>query len=137
MPRTASNKQPKNYITNKEFLKEIIQSKKNNKLTPKAEAMFIILAKKAQTKLYYQYNDDKEDCLMTAYYDMFANWKNFDAERSQNAFAYFTEIAKRGFARQWNILKNHKGDPDKKTFTYSYNRGFSDDGESEIMGAVL
>lgn len=111
-PKPVKVAKPKNYISNKLLLLEIIQSKKDDKLTYKAEQMFIILAERVVRKFRYNNPDDKKDCLQTAYLDMFANWRNFDPTRSQNAFAYFTEITKRGLARGWNILVKKKGDPD-------------------------
>jgi hypothetical protein len=37
-------------------------------------------------------------------FDMFQNWYNFNEDKSINAFAYFTEIFKRGLAKGWNDL---------------------------------
>jgi len=118
---------PKHYLKNKDLVIEIIESKKLNKLTYKAEQMLILLAKKAITKMYYKNDDDKHDCLQTALLDMFKNWRHFDTNRSTNAFAYFTEIAKRGFARGWGDLYSHKGDPNKETTTFSYTSFGHDD----------
>jgi hypothetical protein len=36
--------------------------------------------------------------------DMFQNWYNFNEDKSINAFAYFTEIFKRGLARDGTIF---------------------------------
>jgi hypothetical protein len=43
-------------------------------------------------------------------FDMFQNWYNFNEDKSINAFAYFTEIFKRGLAKGWNDLYKKKGD---------------------------
>jgi hypothetical protein len=39
---------------------------------------------------------------------MFQNWYNFNEDKSINAFAYFTEIFKRGLAKGWNDLIRRK-----------------------------
>lgn len=100
------------YLKNKDLLQEIVESKKNNKLTPKAQEMFVLLANKTIQKMRYYNPEDKKDCMQTGLMDMFANWHNFDVNKSTNAFAYFTEIFKRGLAREYNTLYKRKGDPE-------------------------
>lgn len=99
----------KKYMSAKDLYIEIIISKNMGKLTPQATNMLILLAKKAQTKLYYRSIDDKNDCLQEAMFDVFRFWYNFDEEKGENAFAYFTEIIKRGMARGWNKIHKTKG----------------------------
>jgi DNA-directed RNA polymerase specialized sigma24 family protein len=99
----------KKYMSAKDLYVEIIISKNMGKLTPRAVNMLILLAKKAQTKLYYRSIDDKNDCLQEAMLDVFKFWYNFDESKGSNAFAYFTEIIKRGMARGWNKIHKTKG----------------------------
>jgi hypothetical protein len=40
--------------------------------------------------------------------DMFQNWYNFNEDKSINAFAYFSEIFKRGLARDGTIFIRRK-----------------------------
>jgi hypothetical protein len=129
MPRYSKANQPKDYVRNKDLVLEIMQSKKINELTPKASAMLLLIVKGVSKKFYYTDPEIAKDCLQTAHLDIFANWRNFDVERSQNAFAYYTEIAKRGFARGWNDVTKKKGDPDKETVTFSYNNVYEDGGD--------
>jgi len=100
------------YLKNKDLLNEIVESKKNARLTPKAQEMFMLLANKTIQKMRYYNPEDKKDCMQTGLLDMFANWKNFDVNKSTNAFAYFTEIFKRGLAREYNNIYKRKGDPE-------------------------
>ena len=72
--------------------------------------MIELLAKKTIKKVRYTHNDDRMDCLQSAYLDMYSNWHNFNEEKSDNAFAYFTEIFKRGIAKSLNQLTLKKGD---------------------------
>jgi hypothetical protein len=107
------------YLKNKDFYNEIIKSKEKNELTPQAQQMMILLANKTIKKMRYYNPIDKEDCLQTGLMIMFSNWRNFDETKSVNAFAYFTEIFKRGIAKGFNELYKLKGDPDKKIKTIS------------------
>ncbi len=107
------------YLKNKDFYNEILKSKEINQLTPQAQQMMILLANKTIKKMRYYNPIDKEDCLQTGLMIMFSNWRNFDESKSMNAFAYFTEIFKRGIAKGFNELYKLKGDPDKKIKTIS------------------
>lgn len=114
----------KKYITNKDLYIEIIVSKEMGKLTPAAEKMLILLGKKLINKFSYQNPDDRFDCLQNGYIQMFANWFNFDEMKGTNAFAYFTEIFKRGAAAGWNKMHKMKGDENVKIISLD---GFSND----------
>ena len=98
------------YLNNKELYIEIIISKAQGRLTRNAEKMLELLAKKTIKKMRYWSNDDKLDCYQSGLLDMFQNWYNFNEDKSINAFAYFTEIFKRGLAKGWNDLYKKKGD---------------------------
>ena len=102
----------KQYLKNKDLLKEILISKEKDELTPRAQEMFQLLALRTIRKMHYYNPIDKDDCMQTGLLDMFANWRNFDVTKSNNAFAYFTEIFKRGIARGYGELYKKKGDPD-------------------------
>ncbi len=92
------------YLNNKELYKEIIISKAMGKLTKDAEKMLILLAKNVIKRFYYQRPDDKLDCYQNGLLMMFKHWYSFDEIKSQNAFAYYTEIFKRGVAAGYNQL---------------------------------
>lgn len=94
----------RNYLNNRDLLDEIIKSKEQDALTSKALEMLMLLANKCNTKLHYANPDDRQDCIASAYMDLFRYWKSFNPEKSSNAFAYFTEVSKRGFAKGWNSL---------------------------------
>lgn len=102
------------YLSNKDLYVEIIVSKAQGKLTRKAEKMLELLANKTIKSMRYWSEDDRNDCLQTGLLDMYQNWYNFNQEKSVNAFAYFTEIFKRGLAKGFNQLYKKKGDNDHK-----------------------
>jgi hypothetical protein len=116
------------YLKNKDFCNEIIKSKEKNELTQQAQMMMILLANKTIKKMRYYNPIDREDCLQTGLMIMFSNWRNFDETKSVNAFAYFTEIFKRGIAKGFNELYKLKGDPERKIKTVSINSSNDGDG---------
>ncbi len=94
------------YLSNKDLYYEIVVSKAQGKLTKKAEKMLQILGNRIISKMYYTNIDDKNDCLHTGLLRMYSYWYKFDEERFENAFAYFTEVFKRGMAQGFNTLKS-------------------------------
>ena len=103
-------KRVKEYLNNKDLYDEIVKSKELDRLTPTAEKMLILLAERAITKMKYVNSDDKHDCLSFAILDLLKYWRSFNP-KYKNAFAYFTEIAKKGYAKGWNKLypKKYEG----------------------------
>lgn len=92
------------YLTNKELYKEIVISKNQGKRTPQLDRMIISLAKNMIKKKIYTNPQDREDILSTMIYKMMRYYAGFNEERFDNAFAYMSEIAKRGLAEGFNQL---------------------------------
>jgi len=115
----------KSYLNNKDLHDQIVISQEQDKLTKEAETMLMLLAKEANKKLTYSRIEDKEDCIQQARLDLLKYWRGYKPQY-KNAFAYYTEIAKRGFAKGWNRLY-----PKKYAGTISLNGGFGDDDSSE------
>lgn len=118
----------KNYLNNKDLYQAIVESKEQDKLTSDAEKMLVLLAERAIMKLSYVSEEDKQDCLQFAILDLLKYWRNFNPDYT-NAFAYFTEIAKRGYAKGWNKIH-----PKKYKSTLSLDRSSSSsDGEGGLF----
>jgi hypothetical protein len=100
-----------NYIDNKLLTIELIVSLAAGKLTKRAENMFILMNKNLSKKFMYRNEDDRQDCLSEGLYQVFKNWHNFNPDKSDNAFAYISEIIKRGQAQGFNHI-NKKVDGD-------------------------
>lgn len=127
-PRKARTK---NYLNPRDFYDEIVKSKEQDKLTKDAEKMLILLAEKAINKMKYVDEKDREDCLSFAILDLLKYWRSFNPQYT-NAFAYFTEIAKRGYAKGWNAIH-----PEKYKGTISLNKASSrNSGDSDDMGGI-
>jgi len=112
----------KKYLTNKELYIEIVYSKAKGRLTPEAQRMLYLLAKNVHRKFYYRNVEDKEDCLQGAMLDVLKFWYNYNEIKSNNAFAYYSEVIKRGHAKTWNKLLKHRED-------VSINQFFDTDGD--------
>lgn len=100
----------KKYMTNKDLYVEIVISREMGRLTPEAARLLMLLGKNVVKKMYYRNPQDREDCLQEAMLNCFRFWYNFDESKGTNAFAYFTEVIKRGLAKAWNNLHKTKGD---------------------------
>ncbi len=100
----------KNYLNNRDLYDQMVLSKEQDVLTKEAEKMLILIAERAINKMKYVSEDDRKDCLQFAILDLLKYWRNFNPIYP-NAFAYFTEIAKRGYAKGWNKIhpKKYKG----------------------------
>lgn len=116
-------KRTKQYLNNKDLYEQIVLSKEQDKLTRDAEKMLVLLAERAIRKLSYVNDDDRQDCLQFALLDLLKYWRNFNPVYT-NAFAYFTEIAKRGYAKGWNKIH-----PKKYKSTLSLDKSGGSNGE--------
>ena len=116
----------KNYLNNKDLHAAMSESKDLDKLTPTAEKMLILLAERAINRMSYVNPDDRQDCLQFAMLDLLKYWRGFNPEYP-NAFAYFTEIAKRGYAKGWNKIH-----PQKYKGTISMSRASNEDDNGGI-----
>lgn len=113
----------KSYLNNKDLHNEIVKSQEQGELTREAIKMLMLLVERANRKLTYVKIEDKEDCLQHATLDILKYWKGYKPEY-KNAFAYYTEIAKRGYAKAWNKLY-----PKKYSGTISMSGGSEENGD--------
>ena len=96
------------YVNNQELLAEIIASKAAGELTPKAVGMLLLICQNAIRRLHYNDPMDREDCLAFGVFEVMRYWRGFKPERSSNPFAFYTQMAKHGYAKGWNILHPQK-----------------------------
>lgn len=68
----------KNYVNNVDLLEELYKSIDQDELTRKGLDMLMKLAQRTQRKLYYSCEDDKQQCLSEAYFDLCKRWKKFN-----------------------------------------------------------
>ena len=92
------------YINQKEFYEEICKCKAQGALTPKALTMLKKMVKEISKVFKYKFEEDREDCQAFAMMDVIRYWDRFDPERSNQAFAYYTSIIKKGMGKGWHKL---------------------------------
>ena len=95
------------HVKNKDLREELIKSKEKNELTKTALDMIILMAQKFSLKFKYIYEDDRKDCIALAIMDCYKYWRNYNPEKSPNAFSYITQIIKNGFAKSWRQYYLH------------------------------
>lgn len=113
-------------IDPRDFYIEMIVSKGMGRLTKKGENMLILLANNAIKKRQFPSIDDRNDCLQTGLLNLFKNWYKFNPEKSNNAFAYYTEIFKRGTAEGINELQRRKGEDENNPVRLIYIHSMND-----------
>jgi len=100
------------HVKNSDLREQILLSKNNDKLTKEALDMLMIMIKKLSLKYNYAYEQDREDCCSGAILDCLMYWRGYDPLKSENAFAYFTQIQLNGFYKSarklWNIPQGKK-----------------------------
>lgn len=114
------------YITNKDLHYHIVVSKAMGKLTPEATQMFILMTNRISRRFYYKDPEDRLDCVQWALMNLFTQWYNYNEEAGGNAFAYYTEIIKRGMAKGWEQV-NYNRD-----MTISINGMYEDGNDLDI-----
>ena len=98
----------KYYLLDKDLYKEVIVSKATGKPSRELIRMLMLIGKNIIRKMNYKNPMDREDSLQYAYERLYMNWYNFDEERYDSPFNYYSEISKRSIAFQWNQLYKNK-----------------------------
>jgi DNA-directed RNA polymerase specialized sigma24 family protein len=93
------------YLTNKEMLAEWLLSKEQDRPTERFALALKLIAERSARK--YANNDWYDDNVGNALLRMLENWEKFDPEKSENPFAYFTQVAKMEFFQLWHRNKNY------------------------------
>lgn len=113
----------KHYVKNADLRAQLIESKEQDKLTPLALEMLMMMANRFSEKFSYVYEEDREDCIAFAIMDCFQYWRGYNPEKSANAFAYMTQMIKNGYAKGWR--KIHGKMPISKKVSISNNSIYS------------
>ena len=94
----------KEYVKNSELLIAVVESKQKGHLTTDTIYMFNLMINGISKKMSYKDTEDREDCMAFAMEDLCKYWNRFNPDKSNNPFAYFTQIAKNGFAKGWKKI---------------------------------
>ena len=93
------------YLTNKQLLAEWYLSIEADAPTTRFSLALKLIAERSARR--YANNRYYEDNVGNALLRMLEKWKNFDPEKSTNAFAYFTQVAKMEFFRSYHTYKQY------------------------------
>ena len=96
------------YLKNKNLLHEYHRSMERGEITPELVKMFQLLVRRISWKFHYGNPQDREDTEGQAMYQLLRAWHKFNPEKSDNPFAYYTQVAKTGFAQGFNELHQIK-----------------------------
>ena len=96
------------YVDPKLFYAEIVKSKQEGELTKEAIKMICLIIQNYSVKFQYRNEMDRDDCQSHAIMQILRNWKTFDPDKSDQAFAYFTSSARTGLFMGWQKLYGYK-----------------------------
>jgi len=99
---------PKNYLNNKDLISEFKNSKEVNKMTPKFTNMLVMLCERFARKSNYSGYSYIDDMKGFAILGLVRNWHKFNPEKSNNAFAYYSECISNSFNQFLNSEKRHR-----------------------------
>lgn len=101
----------KAYVTNKELLVELEIMKETGKITPELGKMIMKIASRYATKPNFSSYTYINDMIADAVYTVCIYIHNFNPEKSQNPFAYITQIVSnsfKGFLNKEKKISNTK-----------------------------
>lgn len=123
--KPTSTKTSGNYVTKKELLAAVLESKKQGRMTDDlARKLQLVAARFAKSSQFarYTYNEDLQAYAMMM---LVRTWNSFNPAKSDNPFAFFTQCIKNSFRQYLNREKQQRNIRDelliKQGLTPSYN----------------
>lgn len=113
------------YLTNKELLAAVIEAKQKGFMTDKLARMLQLLCSKYAKKgsfVNYSYNDDMQSYAMMM---LVRTWHNFNPEKTNNPFAFFTQCIKNSFIQYLNQERRQRTIRDQMLIDQGMNPSFS------------
>lgn len=107
--KKVATKKVKNYLNNKDMLHQWQLSYDQDAINDTFASMIMLLTKRYSSKVRFNvcdtFRDDMESyALMT----VSKVWRSFNPEKSNNPFAYFTQVIKRAFYQYQNIERRQR-----------------------------
>lgn len=104
------------YVKNKELKRALQESKEKGNLTTETVNMFILIVNGMSKTHSYRDEIDREDCIASGIEDLVKYWNRYDPEKSENAFAFISQIAHNGMKKGWKKIHPPKS---PKTIPFS------------------
>ena len=92
------------YVKNKELKRALLESKEKGQLTDETVKMFTLIVNGLSKTKSYRDIEDKEDCIAFGLEDLIKYWDRFDPAKSDNPFAFISQIAKNGMQKGWKKI---------------------------------
>jgi hypothetical protein len=132
--RPAATTTTRNYLSKKELLGAVMESKRLGYMSDDLAFKLQLLASKyARSAQFarYTYNDDMQAYAMMM---LVRTWNSFNPEKSDNPFAFFTQCIKNSFRQYLNLEKRQRNIRDEllvdQGLTPSYNYQMEYDGSA-------
>ena len=94
------------YVKNKELKRALQESKEVGKLTSETVQMFTLIVNGMSKTHSYRDHEDREDCISFGLEDLIKYWNRYDPEKSDNPFAFISQIAHNGMKKGPIIIYN-------------------------------
>jgi DNA-directed RNA polymerase specialized sigma24 family protein len=104
----GTESKPKYYLTNAQLLPEVIKSKEQGQITDKLARMLMLLTQRIAYKPSFVNYTYRDDMVSEALADLCKNALKFNAERSNNPFAFYTTCVTNSFLGYLNHEKKHR-----------------------------
>lgn len=118
-------KKKKNYINNADLLKELEISNSQGKMSNNLTKMLMMLTHRFAMKgrfANYTYNEDMQAFALLTIVKV---WKGFNAQKSNNPFAYFTQTIKHAFFQFDNTERKQRDIRDEILISHGESPSFS------------
>ena len=92
------------YVKNKDLKRALMESREKSKLTPETIKMFTLIVAGLSKTLPYRDPQDKEDCQAFGMEDLIKYWNRYNPDKSDNPFAFISQIAKNGMYKGWKKI---------------------------------
>lgn len=96
------------YMTNKEFLAEIVACQLDGRVSNKLGSMFMMLATRYATKPNFSGYSYKDEMIAAGVLACVAGYNKFNTDRGTNAFAFFTSVVHNSFLQILNKEKRQQ-----------------------------
>jgi len=92
------------YVKNKELKRALHESKEQGELTRETIKMFMMIVGGMAKTHSYRDSEDREDCMASGLEDLVKYWNRYNPEKSDNAFAFISQIAHNGMKKGWKKI---------------------------------
>ena len=124
-PNKKNNKEKSYYVTNKDLLPEIIKCKKEGKISEKLGHMLLLIVNNYVRKVNFSSYTYRDDMKGHALLHLTNAALKFNPERSNNPFAYYTQITKHAFIQVLKQEKKHRDIRDAQLLDKGLDPSFS------------